>query len=127
MQPASRPARQALPMTKDPAEPSEAAPEHLGDTRQPPAGRSAGEIRQEQYQRTREQAIAEQEEQDREAGIRRRAHEIWLQEGQPEGLAEEHWERATQQIRREAEESRRNDPTGDTSGIGCSDHVRDKT
>ena len=62
-------------------------------------GRSAGEDRQEQYQNTRARAIAEQNEQDREARIRRRAHEIWQQEGQPEGLAWEHWERAIRDLR----------------------------
>jgi hypothetical protein len=92
-------------MTKDPAHPNNAAAEHLGDTLQQ-TGRSAGEIRQAQYQRTREHAIAEQEEHDREARIRRRAHEIWRQAGQPEGLAEEYWERATQEIRREEAEIR---------------------
>ena len=30
--------------------------------------------------------------------IRERAYEIWLREGQPQGRAEEHWERAKQEI-----------------------------
>jgi hypothetical protein len=30
--------------------------------------------------------------------IRRRAHEIWLAEGQPEGQAQAHWERAASEL-----------------------------
>ena len=37
--------------------------------------------------------------------IRKRAHEIWEQEGRPEGLAEEHWRRAQREL--EEEETRR--------------------
>jgi hypothetical protein len=34
------------------------------------------------------------QEQEREEKIRARAHRMWLEEGQPEGRAHEHWERA---------------------------------
>lgn len=32
--------------------------------------------------------------QDRDALVRERAHAIWLEEGRPEGQAEQHWSRA---------------------------------
>jgi hypothetical protein len=35
---------------------------------------------------------------DRERRIRERAHEIWEQEGRPEGRQEEHWRQASQEI-----------------------------
>jgi hypothetical protein len=37
---------------------------------------------------------------DDEDEIRHRAHCIWLAEGKPEGKAEEHWQRAEQEIAR---------------------------
>ena len=89
-------------MMKDPANPNEekaTGPDLQGV--QGHADRPSGQDRQEQYQRTREHAASGQEEQDREARIRRRAHEIWEQEGQPEGLAAQHWERAAQDLDRE--------------------------
>jgi len=39
--------------------------------------------------------------QDREARIRQRAHELWEGEGRPEGRSDEHWERATAEVDRE--------------------------
>ena len=78
-------------MTKDPAHPNESATEHSeieGPSTQ--ADRPSGPVRQEQYQRTREQAAGGQDEVDRDARIRRRAHEIWELEGRPEGLAAQH-------------------------------------
>jgi hypothetical protein len=36
-----------------------------------------------------------------EEHIRRRAHEIWEREGQPEGRHEEHWERARREVKAE--------------------------
>jgi hypothetical protein len=35
---------------------------------------------------------------DKEELIRLRAYEIWIQEGQPEGLEREHWLRARREI-----------------------------
>ena len=35
---------------------------------------------------------------DREQKIRERAYQIWEQEGRPNGLAQEHWERASREI-----------------------------
>jgi hypothetical protein len=34
----------------------------------------------------------------REDKIRQRAHQIWIEEGQPEGQDAEHWERATREL-----------------------------
>jgi hypothetical protein len=45
--------------------------------------------------------------QDREERIRQRAHEIWEQEGRPEGQAQTHWERAAQELDREDAEIER--------------------
>ena len=94
-------------MTKDPAHPNESAAEH-SETEGPSeqADRPSGPVRQEQYQRTREQAASGQDEGDRDARIRRRAHEIWEQEGRPEGLAAQHWDRAAQELEREVAKSR---------------------
>jgi Protein of unknown function (DUF2934) len=39
--------------------------------------------------------------------IRRRAYMIWLDEGQPDGLAEDHWHQAAAEIREEAERRER--------------------
>ena len=94
-------------MTKDPAHPNESAAEHSeieGPSEQ--ADRPSGPVRQEQYQRTRENAASGQDEMDRDARIRRRAHEIWEQEGRPEGLAAQHWDRAAQELEREVSKSR---------------------
>lgn len=35
---------------------------------------------------------------DREERIRKRAHEIWEQEGQPAGRHDEHWDKATREV-----------------------------
>jgi hypothetical protein len=35
---------------------------------------------------------------DKEATIRDRAHQIWLEEGQPQGKEGEHWTRASQEL-----------------------------
>ncbi len=35
---------------------------------------------------------------DREAAVRKRAHEIWVSEGQPEGAGERHWAQAEAEI-----------------------------
>jgi hypothetical protein len=73
--------------------------ENSGNKQQ--AGRPTGPDRQEQYQRSRDQAASGQEEQDRDARIRRRAHEMWEAEGRPEGQADRHWSRAAEDLDRE--------------------------
>lgn len=35
---------------------------------------------------------------DREEKIRKRAHELWLQEGQPDGKPDDHWYQAEREI-----------------------------
>jgi hypothetical protein len=90
-------------MMKDPNHPNE----------EPQASRPSGQERQEQYQRTRQHAASGQNEQDREARIRKRAHDIWEQEGQPEGLAEEHWKRAAQDLDQEEAGMRREGAAGE--------------
>jgi len=77
----------------------------------------SGQDRQEQYQRSREHAASSQDEQDRDARIRRRAHKIWEQEGQPDGLAEQHWERAAQDLAREDAEIQREGIAGGQPGV----------
>ncbi|WP_245455952.1 DUF2934 domain-containing protein [Mesorhizobium sp. M7A.F.Ca.US.008.03.1.1] len=51
----------------------------------------------------------------REEKIKRRAHEIWEQEGRPAGREQEHWDRAVQEIEAEGSETERGpvlpDPT----------------
>ncbi|MGX9179683.1 DUF2934 domain-containing protein [Mesorhizobium sp. BHbdii] len=42
---------------------------------------------------------------DREARIRRRAHEIWEREGRPEGRQRERWDQAVQEIEAEGSEA----------------------
>src|SRR4029453_4084236 len=90
-------------MVKDPNNlPNEEAPGHPeSSANKHQASHPSGQERQEQYQRTREHAAVSQGDQDRDARIRRRAHEIWEQEGQPEGLAEEHWNRAARGLDQE--------------------------
>jgi hypothetical protein len=72
------------------------------------ASRSAGQDRQEQFQRTHERGPGDPDNNlgrgapgDREDRIRQRAHEIWEREGRPEGQAESHWHRAAQDLDRE--------------------------
>jgi hypothetical protein len=45
--------------------------------------------------------------QDREERIRQRAHELWEQDGRPDGKAETHWDRAAQDLDREDAEDPR--------------------
>ncbi|WP_245486638.1 MULTISPECIES: DUF2934 domain-containing protein [unclassified Mesorhizobium] len=51
----------------------------------------------------------------REEKIKRRAHEIWEQEGRPAGREQEHWDQAVQEIEAEGSETERGpvlpDPT----------------
>ena len=118
-------------MMKDPSHPNEGAPEHLensGNTQQ--ASRPSGPDRQEQYQLTREQAASGQEEQDRDARTRRRAHEMWEAEGRPEGQADRHWSRAAEDLDREDTAIQREGTAGEKPGVrpkGDADFVRDKS
>jgi hypothetical protein len=42
---------------------------------------------------------------DREEKIRERAHQIWLDEGQPRGQEQAHWYRAAREIDKESSEA----------------------
>jgi hypothetical protein len=123
--------RSANAMMKDPNHPSEGAPERLensGNKQQ--LGHPSGLDRQEQYQRTREGAASSQEEQDREARIRRRAHELWEAEGRPEGQADRHWRRAAEDLDREDAAIQREGIVSEKPGVrpkGDADFARDKT
>ena len=118
-------------MMKDPSHPNQGAPEHFEDSgNKHPPNRPSGPDRQEQYQRTREQAASGQEEQDRDARIRRRAHEMWEAEGRPEGQADHHWSRAAEDIDREDAAIQREGVAGEKPGVrpkGDADFVRDKS
>jgi hypothetical protein len=51
---------------------------------------------------------------DREERIRQRAYRLWEQAGRPEGAAQEHWERAAQDLDREDAEIQR---AGEKPGV----------
>ena len=118
-------------MMKDPRHPNEGALEHLensGNKQQ--ASRPSGPDRQEQYQLSRERAASGQEEQDRDARIRRRAHEVWEAEGRPEGQTDRHWSRAAEDLDREDAAIQREGIAAGKPGIrpqGDADFVRDKS
>ena len=118
-------------MIKDPNHPNEGTPEHLensGNSQQ--TSRPSGPDRQEQYQRTRDHAASGQEEQDRDARIRRRAHEMWEAEGRPEGQADRHWSRAAEDLDREDAAIQREGVASEKPGVrpkGDADFVRDKS
>jgi hypothetical protein len=66
---------------------------------------------------------------DREERIRQRAHQIWEQEGRPEGEAQRHWDRAAEDLDREDTEIQREGITGEKPGVrptGDAEHARDK-
>ena len=48
---------------------------------------------------------------DREQKIRERAHQIWEQEGRPDGREQEHWERPSREV--DAKEGSEGTPSGD--------------
>jgi hypothetical protein len=50
---------------------------------------------------------------DREDRIRRRAHQIWEEEGHPDGQEAEHWKRAVREI--DGDTGRRDRPEGEQS------------
>lgn len=49
--------------------------------------------------------------------IRERAHQIWEREGRPEGRAQEHWDKAVQDIEAEGSEPSRG-PTRPDPAVG---------
>jgi hypothetical protein len=53
----------------------------------------------------------------REERIRQRAHELWEQEGRPEGRAQDHWERAAQDLDREDAAIQREGVAGEKPGV----------
>jgi Protein of unknown function (DUF2934) len=66
---------------------------------------------------------------DREERIRQRAHQIWEQEGQPEGQAQRHWDRAAEDLDREDAEIEREGIAGEKPGVrpaGDAKHARDE-
>lgn len=58
------------------------------------AKRAAAPDLEERHQRTRDQAPTDT---GREDTIRQQTYEMWEREGQPEGLAHQHWDRAAQE------------------------------
>ncbi|MGN6584819.1 MAG: DUF2934 domain-containing protein [Rhizobiaceae bacterium] len=52
---------------------------------------------------------------DKEERIRRRAHEIWEQEGRPHGRDREHWEKAAREI--EGEQTGSGSPNGSGASV----------
>jgi hypothetical protein len=54
---------------------------------------------------------------DREERIRQRAHRLWEEAGRPEGAAQEHWERAAQDLDREDAEIQRAGAAGEKPGV----------
>ena len=113
-------------MMKDPTHPDDAAIESSGSDK---FERSSGQVRQDDYQRSREHAATDQDRQDREARIRRRAYELWEHEGRPEGQAQTHWERAAQDLDREDADIQREGIAGEKPGVrpqGDPDFTREK-
>jgi hypothetical protein len=101
------------------------APGHHGNQGQEGA-RPSGQDRQEQYQRTKDQTPSEPDASnnlsrgtpgDREDRIRQRAHEIWEREGRPDNQAQEHWDRAAQDLDREDAEIQREGAAGEKPGV----------
>lgn len=54
---------------------------------------------------------------DREDRIRQRTHELWEQEGRPDGRAHDHWERAAQDLDREDAAIQREGVASETPGV----------
>ena len=54
---------------------------------------------------------------DREERIRQRAYRLWEEAGQPEGAAQDHWERAAQDLDREDAEIQRAGAAGEKPGV----------
>ena len=96
--------------------------------------------REERHQRTRELAPTDRERQsegrapgglasasaednpaDREERVRTRAYRLWEESGRPDGLAEEHWHRAAQDLDREDAGLRRAGTAGEKPGVKTSE------
>jgi hypothetical protein len=54
---------------------------------------------------------------DREERILQRAYRLWEEAGRPEGAAEDHWERAAQDLDREDAEIQRAGAAGEKPGV----------
>lgn len=54
---------------------------------------------------------------DREERIRQRAYKLWEEAGRPEGTAQDHWERAAQDLDREDAEIQLAGATGEKPGV----------
>ena len=54
---------------------------------------------------------------DREERIRQRAYKLWEEAGRPEGTAQEHWERAAQDLDREDGAIHREGIAGEKPGV----------
>ncbi|HET6618363.1 MAG TPA: DUF2934 domain-containing protein [Dongiaceae bacterium] len=54
---------------------------------------------------------------DRDERIRQRAHNIWEQEGRPDGRAKDHWDRAAQDLDREEAAIQGEGVAGETPGV----------
>ena len=135
----------------NPREQDTKAPGHHGNLGPQQGGdRPSGQGRQEQYQRSKDQAPIDQDGQignasakpdpdnnlgrgtpgDREDRIRQRAHEMWEAEGRPEGQADRHWSRAAEDLDREDAATQREGNAGENPGVrpkGDADFVRDKS
>jgi hypothetical protein len=116
-------------MMKDPLHPNvdgDSASKHVQES----TDRPSGQDRQKQYQQSREHAASGQEEQDRDARIRRRAHEIWETEGRREGEADRHWSRAAEDLDREDTAIQREGIADEKPGVrpqGDAELVREKS
>jgi hypothetical protein len=114
-------------MMKDPIYPTESTTEN---TERDKLSHPPGQVRQDDYQRSREHAASGQGRLDRELRMRRRAHELWEQEGRPEGRAQSHWERAAQDLDREDVDILSEGAAGEKPGVrpqGDADFVREKS
>jgi hypothetical protein len=115
-------------MMKDPLHPNTEGISEINDVHG--SDRPSGQVRQEQYQQSREHAASGQEEKDRDARIRRRAHEQWEAEGRPENQADRYWSRAAEDLDREDAAIQREGIGAEKPGIrpqGDADFVRDKS
>ena len=114
-------------MIKDPKLSDEFAAENAGSEE---GDHQPGQVRQTEFQRTIAQAQSSQDAKDREAKIRRRAHELWEGEGRPEGRADAHWDRAAKDLDREDADIQREGAAGEKPGVrpqGDANSAREKS
>lgn len=84
---------------------------------------------EDQSQSSRQDNLGRATVNDREARIRERAHAIWERDGRPEGLANQHWERAASDLDREDAAIQREGIEDVKPGVrpkGDADFARDK-